>query len=312
MTDDLDKQTTGSTGAYIVRGISSRTVARLVEQQFPQWAHLPIRPVEHSGWDNATFRLGDEFSVRLPSGDGYAAQVEKEHRWLPELAPQLPLAIPQPVAKGEPSVEFARPWSIYRWLPGEPAVGGRVADPTRLATELGGFLRVLYSLDPAGGPAAGSHSFFRGGSLTTYDAETRAAIHSLADTIDARAATEVWDKALAAPASRGPVWVHGDVAAPNLLLVDGRLAAVIDFGCCAVGDPACDVTMAWTFFSGDSRRAFRAALALEDATWARGRGWALWKALITMENYADPDAAARGFGWCPSARGVLDEVLVDS
>jgi aminoglycoside phosphotransferase (APT) family kinase protein len=157
-----------------------------------------------------------------------------------------------------------------------------------------------------GGPPAGEHSFFRGGPLATYDAETRAAIEERAHELDAAAATEVWEAALAAT-WRGPaVWVHGDVTGANLLVADGRLSAVIDFGCAAVGDPACDLAIAWTFFSGRSRDAFRGALALDDGTWARGRGWALWKALITRD-----DGAARRFGWRVGTREVIDEVLAD-
>ena len=286
--------------------ITPELAAGLVAAQFPQWAHLPVARVELDGWDNTTFRLGEELSVRLPSADAYVAQVEKEHRWLPRLAPHLPLAIPEPVARGVPTAAFPRPWSVYRWRPGEPATAGRVGDVRGLATDLAAFLRALRATDPAGGPPAGEHSFFRGGPLSTYDAETRAAIGERAHGVDAAAATEVWEAALAATWRGPPVWVHGDVTGANLLVVDGRLSAVIDFGCSAVGDPACDLAIAWTFFSGGSRDAFREALALDEGTWARGRGWALWKALITRGE----DAPAR-FGWRLGAREVIDEVLAD-
>jgi len=262
--------------------IDAALAARLVAGQFPHWAGLPIRPVEAGGWDNRTFHLGEQMTVRLPSAGPYAAQVEKEHRWLPILAPQLPLAIPVPLAMGRPADGYPWPWSVYRWLEGETASVERIADLSAFADTLANFLTALQSIDAAGGPPAGPHNFFRGGSLNVYDAETRQAIERLAGRIDAGAATEVWETALAATWGTPPVWVHGDVAVGNLLVATGRLSAVIDFGCSGVGDPACDLVIAWTFFVGDSREAFRTALTLDEATWARGRGWALWKALIVL------------------------------
>jgi aminoglycoside phosphotransferase (APT) family kinase protein len=155
-------------------------------------------------------------------------------------------------------------------------------DVRQFARDLAHFLAALYEIDPSGGPAPGPHNFFRGGPLVTYDADTRNTIAALGNEIDARAAIEVWEGALAATWDAPPVWVHGDIAADNLVVTDGRLCAVIDFGCSGVGDPACDTTIAWTFFFGESREAFRTSLPVGDATWARGRGWALWKALITL------------------------------
>jgi aminoglycoside phosphotransferase (APT) family kinase protein len=295
--------------------ITPALVSRLVAEQFPHWAPLPVTPVERDGWDNTTFRLGDELSVRLPSGDGYVPQVEKEQRWLPRLAPHLPLPIPEPVARGAPGHGFPRPWSVYRWLHGEHATVARINDPVRFATDLADFLAALYRVDSTGGPAAGEHSAFRGGSLSTYDAETRATIAAIEGQIDTDAATEVWDQALAARWHRPPVWIHGDVTPANLLVADGRLSAVLDFGCSAVGDPACDTVMAWTFFHGESRQAFREQLGLDEGTWARGRGWALWKALITLvkpPEEGEADRASHRFGWRVDAREVIDEVLADA
>jgi aminoglycoside phosphotransferase (APT) family kinase protein len=291
-------------------------VSDLVAAQFPEWAHLPIAAVELDGWGNTTFRLGEGLSVRLPSGDAYVLQVDKEHRWLPILASKLPLPIPQPVARGVPGRWFPRPWSVYRWLAGKHATAEHVADLNRFATDLADFLVALYEIDPAGGPAPGRHNFFRGGPLTTYDNEAREAISALEAEIDARAATEVWEAALAATWHGPSVWIHGDVTASNLLVVDGRLSAVIDFGCSGVGDPACDVTIAWTFFRSDSREAFRERLPLDDGTWARGRGWALWKALIThvqtlKANGAHADLVGPRMGWRLSAGQIIEEVLAD-
>jgi aminoglycoside phosphotransferase (APT) family kinase protein len=296
--------------------ITPELVSRLVAAQFPRWADLPVMPVELDGWDNTTFRLGEDLAVRLPSADWYVAQVDKEHRWLPILAPQLPLPIPRPLAKGIPGSGFPRPWSVYRWLAGQYATMDRVRDLSRFATDLADFLAALYRIDPADGPEPGENNFFRGGPLTIYDTETREAISALKAEIDTAGATEVWDAALAATWHGPAVWMHGDVTAANLLVVEGRLSAVVDFGCSAVGDPACDLTMAWTFFSGDSREVFRNGLSLDESTWARGRGWALWKALITLVQAlklddAQADLASLRFGWRVSARHVIDEVLAD-
>jgi aminoglycoside phosphotransferase (APT) family kinase protein len=280
-------------------------VHRLITEQFPQWAELPIKPVELSGWDNRTFHLGEHMSVRLPSAADYAKKVEQEQRWLPKLAPLLPLQIPVPLAMGEPSAGYPWQWSIYKWLDGKTASIDRINNLCQFATTLGDFLCALQKIDTNGGPLAGAHNFYRGGLLTTYDAEARQAIKTLGDDIDVDAVTTVWNEALASTWPSAPVWVHGDVAIGNLLVVNGHLNAIIDFGCMGVGDPACDLVLAWTFFKGDSRDAFRAAIPLDNDTWARGRGWALWKALITCAAPGtDPIKATESWR-------VIDEVLAD-
>jgi aminoglycoside phosphotransferase (APT) family kinase protein len=256
-------------------------VRELVAGQFPQWASLPVRAVEHDGWDNRTFRLGDELSVRLPTGDWYAQQVAKEQRWLPVLAGELPLPIPAPVAVGAPAGDYPYAWSVYRWLPGEVATHAEIASPVAFASALAAFLNALREVDATDGPPPGEHNFFRGGPLRTYEAETLEAIAALDGQVDRGAVERVWSEAMATEWDRPPVWVHGDVASGNLLVRDGRLTAVLDFGSSGVGDPACDCVIAWTFLRGAARERFRAELDADAATWARGRGWALWKALIT-------------------------------
>lgn len=274
--------------------INAQLARRLIADQFPQWADLPVVAVTPGGWDNRTFRLGDDLSVRLPSAARYAPQVAKEHRWLPVLATQLPLPIAQPVAKGRPGAGYPWPWSVYRWVPGDVASRDRIDDLPRFAAHLGGFLRRIHAIETLGGPVAGAHSFHRGGSLSVYDEETRRSIDALTGAIDADWANRMWDTALRSGWDRSPVWVHGDIAASNLLLQQGRLSAVIDFGCMAVGDPACDLVIAWTFFGGESRSAFRAALPdLDDACWLRARGWALWKAVITLADTQTDNPAAK-------------------
>jgi aminoglycoside phosphotransferase (APT) family kinase protein len=242
----------------------------------------------------------------LPSATRYALQVEKEHRWLPKLAPLLPLPIPLPLAKGVPAEGYPFYWSVYRWLEGQTVTPERIADLSQFATALAEFLIALRRIDPAGGPPPGPHNFFRGGPLMVYDAETRRAIAALGGRIYADAATAAWEAALAAAWYGPPVWFHGDVAAGNLLVEGGRLSAVIDFGTSGVGDPSCDLAIAWTLFRGESREAFRAALRPDDATWARGRGWTLWKGLITLAEHIDTNPSEAG-----RARRVISEVLVD-
>jgi len=287
--------------------IDAALAERLVAAQFPQWRGLAIRPVAFGGWDNRTFHLGETMLVRLPSAGRYAAQVDKEQQWLPLLAPNLPVAIPTPLAAGGPAEGYPWRWSIYAWLPGETADRAPIADARAFAADLARFLAALQRIDPAGGPAAGAHSFHRGGSLAVYDAQAREAIDRLNGRQDGARLRAIWDEAMAAERREPPVWVHGDFAPRNLLVREGRLAAVIDFGGLAVGDPACDLAMAWTFLSGDGRLAFRDGLAaLDEATWARGRGWALWKAAILASGVAPGPADD-----VREAERVLAEVVAD-
>jgi aminoglycoside phosphotransferase (APT) family kinase protein len=284
--------------------IDDTLVRRLVTTQFPQWAHLPVRSIEASGWDNRIFHLGEHMIARLPSAADYSVQVEKEYRWLPRLAPLLPLPIPTPLAMGEPASDYPWRWSIYRWIEGDTAVPERIDDMSRFATSLAQFLIALQRIDPTDGPRPGQHNFYRGAALTTYDAETRKAIAALRDRIDADAATEVWEAALSTTWKRSPVWIHGDVSAGNLLIQAGRLSSVIDFGMLGVGDPACDLSIAWTLFGGKSREAFRAMLPLDPDTWARGRAWTLWKALIVAAGLTKTNAVEAAQPW-----HVIDKVL---
>jgi aminoglycoside phosphotransferase (APT) family kinase protein len=282
-------------------------VGRLLAEQFPRWADLPIELVESAGTDNAIYRLGDDMAVRLPRIGWATGQVEKEHRWLQRLAPHLPLAIPVPLAKGIPAEGYPWHWSVYQWLEGENATIDRIADLRQAATDLARFVAALQRIDPTGGPPPGEHNSGRGVPLAVRDPPTRAAIASLHDTLDTDAVTAAWDAALQAPAWPGPaVWLHGDLNAGNLLAQHGRLSAVIDFGGLAVGDPACDLMVAWTLLTAATRDVFRAALPVDDATWARGRGWALSVALIILPYYQNTNPVL-----CGIARYALAEVLAD-
>ena len=260
-------------------------VRRLLAGQFPRWADLPVTPVASSGTDNMLYRLGADLCVRLPRRPSAVPQVKKEFRWLPRLSP-LPLAIPVPMGLGEPAEGYPWPWSVYAWIDGETATLDRIVDPARTAETLARFLVALQAIDATGGPPSGPQNHRRGVPLVQMDGRTRRAIGNLADEIDAATATAVWQAALAAPARTDPpVWVHGDIQSGNLLARAGRLVAVIDFGLLGVGDPACDLTAAWMWLSAETRPLFRAALGVDDATWMRGRGWALYAGVIALDYY---------------------------
>lgn len=284
--------------------IGDDVVRRLIDSQFPQWAALPLRRVAEEGWDNRTFHLGDDLSVRLPSAEPYALAVVKEHHWLPILRPQLPLPIPEPVGLGEPGAGYPHPWSVYRWLPGTPAERDQITDLTAFASDLAGFLAALQAVDPADGPGPGLHNWFRGGPLTTFSSMVEGDLPVLPGEL-AEPVRAIWRSALGAGWDRRPVWFHGDIAAGNLLLRDGALGAVIDFGTCGVGDPACDLAVAWTLLDRPSRAVFRNRLGVDDATWERGRGWALWKALSGVA------WAIRDGDEAPDSRHTLDELVAD-
>ena len=282
-------------------------VRRLLAAQFPRWADLPIVPVRSAGTDHALYRLGDGMVVRLPRIHWATGQADKEHRWLPKLAPLLPLAIPVPLAVGMPAVGYPWRWSVYPWLEGENATIERIADPRQAATDLAHFIAALQRIDTAGGPPAGPHNFFRGMPLAQRDAPTRAAIASLHGVLDTDAVTAAWEADLRAPVWHGPpLWVHGDLQSGNLLAVQGRLTAVIDFGCLGVGDPACDLQVAWNLLSAETREVFRAALPVDDSTWARGRGWSLSAGLIALPYYHRTNPVLAGI-----SRYAIDQVLAD-
>jgi aminoglycoside phosphotransferase (APT) family kinase protein len=282
-------------------------VGRLIRAQFPEWAELTIEPVHSAGTDNAIYRLGDDMAVRLPRTESATGQVDKEHTWLPVLAPHLPLTIPVSLATGEPGEGYPWRWSINRWLEGENATIERLTDPRQAATDLAHFVAALHQIDPTGGPPSGSHNFFRGVPLARRDPPTRAAIKALHGMVDIDAVTEAWETDLHAPKWPGPpVWIHGDLQSGNLLAIDGRLSAVIDFGGLGVGDPACDLIVAWNLLSTDTRETFRSTLAVDEATWRRGRGWALSVSLIALPYYQTTNPVLAGI-----SRYAIDEVLSD-
>ena len=262
-------------------------VRRLVDTQFPEWAELPLQLFDAAGSDHAIYRLGKELSVRLPRHSGAIGQARKEFEWLPRLAPCLPLAIPVPLGVGEPAFGYPWPWAVSRWLDGEVATVEALADSSVAAIALGEFLTALQRFAPAEIPALAVRQDLSVRPLAQRDRATRAAIAAVDGVFDAAAMTRLWDEALSVPGwERPPLWVHGDFHTGNLLTVDGRLSAVIDFGGLGIGDPACDLMVAFTLMSAKSRGAFRATLDMDDSTWTRGRGWALATGLNAYTSYA--------------------------
>jgi aminoglycoside phosphotransferase (APT) family kinase protein len=274
---------------------------RLLAAQFPEWAELPIQPVPSGGTDNALYRLGDRLVMRLPRHERTAGTLAQEHRWLPKLAPLLPLAVPTPLARGLPAAGYPWKWSIYEWLDGETAYVEPVADLESLARDLAQFVAALQGIDAADGPPPSTHNALRGVPLATRDESTRASIVALGSTIDAEAATAAWEASLHTPEwQHASVWLHGDLDARNVLVENGRLAAVIDWGCLGVGDPACDVAVAWKLLSAHARDVFRTALSIDDATWSRSRGWALSQAVGALSYYTletNPELVREGERW---------------
>jgi aminoglycoside phosphotransferase (APT) family kinase protein len=281
-------------------------VRRLLATQFPQWANLPIEPVESTGTDNAIYRLGESMAVRMPRIQWAIAQIDTEERWLPVLAPQLPLALAVPIAKGLPGEGYPWSWAVVPWLEGQNAAVARIADLNQVAIDLAGFITALQRINTDGAPAPSMSVFSRGVPLAVLDTHVRDQIRRVDGQVDTAVLTAVWDAAVSAPVWEGPpVWIHGDLLPENLIVSHGRLSAVIDFGCLGVGDPACELIAGWYLFSGESRKRFREALGVDDATWTRARGL-LVKAVEGLTYYADtsPAIVAR-------CRHVLAQVAED-
>ena len=263
------------TDASLVRG--------LLAAQYPRWADLPIERIPSGGTEFAVYRVGDDLAVRLPLHLPAVPIVHHEHEWLPRLAPLLPLAIPEPLAKGRPALGYAWPWSVYRWLPGANPADGTIRDLRQAALDLARFVNALHAIDLPRAPRA-----YRGVTLASRDASVRRALDVLAGEIDTVAAADAWDAALRVPAwDAPPVWIHGDISSGNLLCVCGRLSAVIDFSGVGLGEPAPDLIVAWELLPPEERAVFRRAVRVDDATWARGRGWALSTALIALPYYRE-------------------------
>jgi aminoglycoside phosphotransferase (APT) family kinase protein len=279
---------------------------KLISQQFPEYASLPIVDVEKQGHDNRTYRLGEHMLIRMPTAADYALKVPKEQELLPELAKRLSISIPAPIKMGKPSTDYPYPFSIYKWLPGKSInlLTLTEQEKEQLAVDLAKFLKELQAITDVEGPGPGQHNWWRGDHVSVYDKGTREQIAELAEIIDARHALALWDQACATKWNNHPIWIHGDFAIGNILIDGGKLSAVIDFGGAAVGDPACDLVIAWTYLSGKAREVFMSKMDLDEDTWLRARAWALWKATFELCQIADKNSPESGL-----QKRIIDEVM---
>lgn len=280
---------------------------KLIKEQFPEYSHLPITSVEKQGHDNRTYRLGTDLLIRMPTAESYALKVPTEQDLLPRLARHLTLHIPVPIKMGAASQDYPYPFSIYKWLEGTSINLLDLDDKTQenLAVDLAIFLRELQSIQNINGPAPGQHNWWRGDHLSVYDKDTRKQIESLPTVINRRRAIDLWEHACKTKWGQNPVWVHGDFAIGNMLLKNNKLSAIIDFGGMSLGDPACDLVIAWTFLKGKARSRFIREMELDEDTWLRARGWALWKATFELCKIKDRnsfDASVQ--------KGILEELLL--
>lgn len=291
---------------------SASTVEGLIATQFPDWAEEKLEPFTSSGTDNIMYRLGEDKVIRLPRIPSAALQLPKQYTWLPQLAPQLPLRIPRVLALGEPNADYPFHWLVSDWLEGNDAHQKPPCDMVSSARQLAAFITALqrcptvlpnHPHTPA--PRPDKHNFSRGVALAKRDGMTRVCLEVLHEEIDVPLAYALWDAALAVPVwTAAPVWIHGDLKADNLLVHNGELSAVIDFGGMAVGDPACDMLAAWHIFEAEARQVFRASLEVDDATWLRGMGWALSVAAVALPYYKDSNPTLAAI-----SRFTLEQVL---
>lgn len=286
--------------------ITPKLAHKLILEQFPEFASLPISSVERQGHDNRTFRLGEEMLIRMPTAESYALKVAKEQDLLPKLRSHLSFDIPAPIKMGVPSKDYPYHFSIYKWLQGRSLnlIDKKEIDLEKLAFDMAKFLKELQAIKDVAGPMPGQHNWWRGDHVSVYDKDAREQIAKLTGIIDFSKAMDLWMRALSTKWSKPPVWIHGDFAIGNLLMKDNKLSAVIDFGGMGMGDPACDLVIAWTYLTDKSREIFIKEMNLEEATWLRAKAWALWKASFVLCELDDKNSAE-----AMEQRRVIEEVL---
>ena len=274
--------------------ITVELACELIIEQFPEYKHFTVTSVEKQGHDNRTYRLGNEMLIRMPTEEPYALKVAKEQEILPQIAPYLTIDIPHPVKMGNPSKIYPYPFSIYKWLVGQ-SISLLVLDDKdseNLAFDLAKFLKELQNIKNVEGPAPGQHNWWRGDHVSVYDEGAREQIAKLEKVINTKEAINLWDEACETHWNKNPVWIHGDFAIGNMLMKDKKLTAMIDFGGIALGDPACDLVIAWTFLKGRARDIFMHEMDLDKDTWLRAKAWTLWKEtyeLCQITDRHDPD-----------------------
>ncbi|OJV16125.1 MAG: acetyltransferase [Alphaproteobacteria bacterium 33-17] len=288
--------------------ISILTAKKLIQEQFPEYANLTITEVEKQGHDNRTYRLGDDMLIRMPTAEEYALKVSIEQELLPKLAPFLSVSIPAPIKMGRPSNDYPYAFSIYKWLPGKSLNFMNLSTEEKevLAFDLAKFLKELQAIKGVPELAPGQHNWWRGDHVSVYDKNAREQISKLVGIIDDEKAMKLWERACNTKWNHNPFWVHGDFAIGNILMQNGKLSAVIDFGSTATGDPACDLVIAWTYFEGKARDIFVNTINMDDNTWIRTRAWALWKATFVLCNIVNKDSVE-----ALEKKKIIEEVLKD-
>ena len=290
---DKDKFQNINEDEFISHLINVDLVKKLIADQFPEYVHLTITSVEKQGHDNRTFRLGNDMLIRIPSAKYYSLKVPKEQELLPLLNPYLSVDIPIPIKMGNPSQEYPFNFSIYKWLEGTSANHLEFDNKSleSIAVQLAKFLKELHGIHGVNGPSPGKHNGWGGDHVSVYDEGARKQIAELSEIIDEHKAMEFWEQACKTKPNKKPVWIHGDFAIGNFLIKNGELSGVIDFGGMAIGDPASDIVIAWTFLKDRSREIFIEAMNYDSDTWIRARGWALWKATFELCQTKDKNSS---------------------
>lgn len=287
--------------------VAQELAQSLIDRQFPVWSYLPLKKIDSAGTDNSVYRLGDEMAVRFPVSVSAAEQITKEHSWLPKLS-SFAVAIPVIIGAGQPATEFPFPWSVVNWIDGKDAVSENVSDWLKMAEDLGQFVSVLRGQNTLGAPTAGKHNGYRGTALVNLDQVARYAMNDLEDIFDKACLLKIWEQALGIePWAGAPVWIHGDIHAANIIVRNGSLAGIIDFGLMGVGDPACDLALAWSLLPTHARDVFRAAANVNEPTWQRGKGWGLYIGVIALSYYRERNAILSGI-----AETAISAVIEDS
>lgn len=282
--------------------INNKIVRQLLTQQFPEFTHLKLESVYPEGTDNKLYKLGDDKVIRMPRMERSAINIKKESQWLSQLVPLLPIAIPEPLAQGQPSINYPFPWLICQWLEGRNPDKENELNYDQAAVDLGNFIVSMQKINFPDAPACS-----RGQPLSTRDQETRKSIKLLDNTFNIGLLTKIWESLLTTPKWQGrPTWIHGDLHPGNLLSQSGRITAVVDFGSVGVGDPACDLMAAWTLLTTETRENFRTIIQADDPTWRRGCGWALHFGIVAYPYYKDTNPTLADI-----AKRTLSEVLVD-
>jgi len=280
--------------------IDASIVKQLLQEQFPAWADLQLELIYPVGTDNVMYRLGNDKVVRLPRTEESAASLEKEHQWLSKLAPHLPIKVPVILGEGNPSSDYPLPWLVCNFLEGKNLMEGNSLDYNQAAVDLGNFVAAMQKVNAKGGPKCR-----RGQPLAMRNQEMQESIPLMSDLYDTSLLTDIWKRALKESVwKKGPVWIHGDLHAGNLLAKNDRITAVVDFGLAGIGDPASDMMLAWTLLTPETRPIFRSIVQPDEATWKRGRAWAFTLGIVAYPYYRNSNPT-----FAKLAKRAIDEVL---